>query len=72
MVIAVKKVNMIKRSKDFNRALGAASCAYGKGPLLQDVLLAAGVPKNTFKDHWYCVNFASTDEPSEGAYETCI
>lgn len=40
-----KELNMIKRSKGFSWDSGAVSCAYWKGPLLRDVLFAAGVPK---------------------------
>ena len=68
MVTVVKKVNMIKRFKDFNRASGAASCAW-KVSLLQDFPSVAGVPEIWSE---YCVNFASANEPSEGTYETCL
>ena len=67
-----KELNTIKRSKGFNWGSGAVSCAYWKGPLLRDVLLAAGIPENLPEGHRYWVNFAGADEPSEGTYETCI
>lgn len=43
-----KELNMIKRSKGFNWASGATGCAYWKGPLLRDILLAAGVEPNKY------------------------
>ena len=67
-----KELNMIKRSKGFNWGSGAVSCAYWKGPLLRDVLLAAGFPSSLPEGQRYWVNFAGADEPSEGTYETCI
>nr|POF13967.1 nitrate reductase [nadh] 1 [Quercus suber] len=69
-----KELNMIKKSKGFNWGSGATGCVYWKGPLLRDVLLAAGVeapsPSGDSKEQW--VNFQGADEPSEGKYETCI
>ncbi|PVH68719.1 molybdopterin binding oxidoreductase [Cadophora sp. DSE1049] len=38
-----KELNMIKRSIGFNWGSGAVACSYWKGPLLHDVLLAAGI-----------------------------
>lgn len=38
-----KELNLIKKSKGFNWGAGAVSCSYWKGPLLRDVLLAAGL-----------------------------
>ena len=67
-----KELNMIKRSKGFNWGPGAVSCAFWKGPLLRDVLLAAGVPHELDGGCRHWVNFAGADEPSEGRYETCI
>lgn len=57
-----KELNMIKRSKGFNWGSGAVSCAYWKGPLLRDVLLAAGVAvkEETARRLW--VNFEGADE----------
>lgn len=63
---------MVKRSQGFNWGPGAVSCAFWKGPLLRDVLLAAGVPENMEEGHSYWVNFAGADHLSEGTYETCI
>ena len=69
-----KELNMIKRSKGFNWGSGAVSCAYWKGALLRDVLLAAGVSEKISetggKRCW--VNFEGADNPSEGKYATCI
>ncbi|KAK5109055.1 hypothetical protein LTR62_007603 [Meristemomyces frigidus] len=68
-----KELNMIKKSKGFNWGSGATGCAYWKGPLLMDVLLAAGVVYDQRADDkqlW--VNFQGADELSEGKYETCI
>lgn len=68
-----KELNMIKRSKGFNWGPGAVSCAYWKGPLLRDILLAAGVPDTPLdgcKRQW--VNFQGADQLSEGVYATSI
>lgn len=69
-----KELNMIKKSKGFSWGAGATGCVYWKGPLLRDVLLAAGVEEGRYtgegKLRW--VNFQGADEPSEGKYETCI
>ena len=67
-----KELNMIKRSKSFNWGSGAVSCAYWKGPLLRDVLLAAGVPESFPEGKRYWVNFEGADELSEGNYATSI
>lgn len=72
-----KELNLIKKSKGFSWGSGAISCAYWKGPLLRDVLLAAGLPKDMhdgigYEGQRYWVNFQGADEPSEGAYETCV
>ena len=70
-----KEVNMIKQSKGFGWSAGGTGCAYWKGALLRDVLLAAGVSENQHMTHdgrtrW--VNFEGCDEPSEGKYATSI
>ncbi|KAH6644608.1 hypothetical protein C7974DRAFT_440108 [Boeremia exigua] len=67
-----KELNLVKKSKGFNWGAGAVSCAYWKGPLLRDVLLAAGVEHETSGGKRYWVNFEGADEPSEGKYATCI
>ena len=67
-----KELNMIKRSKGFNWGSGAVSCAYWKGPLVRDVLLAAGVPENFAEAKRYWVNFEGAEELSDGKYATCI
>ncbi|KAK4632266.1 Nitrate reductase [NADH] 1 [Fulvia fulva] len=69
-----KELNMIRKSKGFSWGAGATGCAYLKGPLLRDVLEAAGVKPGRYtgegKLRW--VNFQGADDPSEGKYETCI
>lgn len=67
-----KELNMIKRSKGFNWGSGAVSCAYWKGPLLRDVLVAAGIPEKKEGGRRLWVNFEGADEPSEGRYSTSI
>ena len=67
-----KELNMIKRSKGFNWGAGAVSCAYWKGPLLRDVLLAAGVSETKRGSRKLWVNFEGADTPSEGNYATSI
>lgn len=67
-----KELNMIKRSKGSNWGSGAISCAYWKGPLLRDVLLAAGVSQTKPASPKLWVNFEGADSPSEGNYATCI
>ncbi|KAK4889265.1 hypothetical protein LTR27_011942 [Elasticomyces elasticus] len=69
-----KELNMIKKSKGFNWGAGATGCVYWKGPMLRDVLLAAGIEEERYtggsRERW--VNFQGADEPSEGKYETVI
>lgn len=70
-----KELNLIRRSKGFDWGPGAASCAYWKGPLLRDVLLAAGLQERDVerKDggrRW--VNFEGSEDLAEGKYQTCI
>lgn len=67
-----KELNMIKRSKGFNWGSGGVSCAYWKGPLMRDVLLAAGIPEHLNEEHRYWVNFEGADDLSDGKYATCI
>ncbi|KAF5018063.1 hypothetical protein F66182_9962 [Fusarium sp. NRRL 66182] len=69
-----KELNMIKKSKGFNWGAGGASCAYWKGPLLGDVLLANGVPETPpgLGEKRYWVNFEGADDLSNGKYATCI
>ena len=55
-----KELNMIRKSKGFNWGSGATGCVYWKGPLLRDVLLAAGLEEGNYtseegKPRW--VNF---------------
>ncbi|CCC12775.1 unnamed protein product [Sordaria macrospora k-hell] len=74
-----KELNLIRKSKGLNNGAATVGTAYWKGPLLRDVLISAGVPKEFGKRknpktkgmrHW--VNFAGADMPSEGPYETSI
>lgn len=69
-----KELNMIRRSKGFNFGAGAVGCAYWKGALLREVLIAADVSsliqKSTGKRLW--VNFEGADELSNGKYATSI
>lgn len=67
-----KELNQIKRSKGFNWASGAVSCAYWKGPKLRDVLRKAGVPEAFPGGKRYWVNFEGADDLSDGKYATCI
>ena len=67
-----KELNMIKRSKGFNWGPGAISCSYWKGPLLRDILLAAGVSDYIPEGRRFWVNFAGAVDPSEFKYEPCI
>jgi len=67
-----KELNMIKKSKGFNWGPAAVSCAFWKGPLLRDILLAAGVHNELPQDKRFWVNFEGADEPSEGKYATSI
>lgn len=69
-----KELNTIKKSKGFSWGAGATSCAYWKGPLLRDVLLAHGVPETPpgLGSVRYWVNFEGADDLSEGKYSTCI
>lgn len=69
-----KELNMIKRTKGFNWGPGGVGCAYWKGPLLRDVLLAAGVPERmpNQERRKYFVHFEGADNPGEGNYATSI
>lgn len=69
-----KELNMIQRLKGFNWGAGAISCAFWKGPLLRDVLLAVGIqtldPLHEKRPRW--VHFESVDDLREGKYATSI
>ncbi|KAF2718598.1 hypothetical protein K431DRAFT_322297 [Polychaeton citri CBS 116435] len=69
-----KELNMIKRTHGFNWGPGAAGCAYWKGPLLRDVLLAAGVPEDMpgEDEKRYWVNLQGADNPGSALYETSV
>lgn len=69
-----KELNMVKRTHGFNWGPAAAGCAFWKGPLLRDVLLAAGVPEHMpdedKKRYW--VHLQGADNPGSSLYETSI
>ncbi|KAI2630021.1 hypothetical protein GGS21DRAFT_211187 [Xylaria nigripes] len=69
-----KELNMVKRSKGFNWGPAACGCAYWKGPLLRDVLMAAGVPEHIpdgkNRRHW--VHLRGADNPGAANYETSV
>ncbi|KAK2763124.1 hypothetical protein FQN54_009759 [Arachnomyces sp. PD_36] len=69
-----KELNMIRRSKGFNWGSGAVSCAYWRGALLCDVLLAAGIekPDLRYPHTRRYVNFEGSEELSGGKYSTCL
>ena len=69
-----KELNMIRKTRSFNYTAAATSCAYWKGVLLRDVLLAAETARlvNENPDKYFWVNFEGADELSEGKYETCV
>ncbi|KAK2029100.1 hypothetical protein LX32DRAFT_652559 [Colletotrichum zoysiae] len=67
-----KELNLTRQSKGFDWGSGAGSCAYWKGPLLRDILLAAGIPDRLKEDHRYWVNFEGVDELREGKYATSV
>ncbi|KAH6687912.1 nitrate reductase [Plectosphaerella plurivora] len=80
-----KELNMIRKSKGFNWGPGAGGCAYWKGALLRDVLIAAGLVEDEVEGtggtgkatgrkgtrrRW--VNFEGADDLAEGKYATCM
>lgn len=69
-----KELNMIRKTKGFNFGPASVGCAFWKGALLRDVLVAADVSllgdQCATKSLW--VNFEGLDELSEGKYATCI
>jgi len=69
-----KELNLIKRTHGFDWGPGAVGCAYWKGPLLRDVLLAAGIPKDMpdEDEKRYWVHLQGADNPGSTRYETCI
>lgn len=69
-----KELNLIKRTKGFNWGPGAVGCAYWKGSLLRDVLMAAGVPESMQDGdkQRYFVHFRGADSPNDRSYETSI
>ncbi|KAF2765100.1 hypothetical protein EJ03DRAFT_378103 [Teratosphaeria nubilosa] len=69
-----KELNMIQKTKGFNWGPVAVGCAYWKGPLLRDVLSAAGVPyRMPDQDRKrYYVHMRGADTPANYNYETSI
>ncbi|KAK0386311.1 hypothetical protein NLU13_6148 [Sarocladium strictum] len=70
-----KELNLIRRTKGFNWGPGGGSCAYWKGALLRDVLLAAGLKEDEAEradGHRRWVNFEGSEDLAEGKYQTCI
>ncbi|KAF4918366.1 Nitrate reductase [NADH] 1 [Colletotrichum viniferum] len=67
-----KELNLIRKSKGFNWGAGGGSCAYWKGPLLRDILLAAGTLDELSETKRYWVKFEGADDLSEGKYSTSI
>lgn len=69
-----KELNMIKRTHGFNWGPGAVGCAYWKGPLLRDVMLAAGIPEHlpNEDEKRYWVHLQGADNPGSSLYETSI
>ncbi|OJJ44442.1 hypothetical protein ASPZODRAFT_793977 [Penicilliopsis zonata CBS 506.65] len=69
-----KELNMLKRTKGANFTTCAVGCAYWKGALLRDVLLAADVAQLTAQrpNARLHVNFEGMDEPTEGRYATSL
>ncbi|KAL4808646.1 hypothetical protein BDV18DRAFT_157589 [Aspergillus unguis] len=67
-----KELNMLKRTTGFNWGPGGVGCAYWKGPLLRDVLLACGVPEKKPDAQRWWIHLEGADEPSEGKYATSI
>ncbi|KAF7185392.1 Nitrate reductase [NAD(P)H] [Pseudocercospora fuligena] len=68
-----KEMKMLKRTKGFNWGPGAVGCAYWKGPLLRDVLLASGIPEHMDGGKKrYFIHFRGSDVHNEDHYETSI
>lgn len=65
-------MNLVKKSKGFSWGASGISCAYWKGALLRDVLLAAGVDSRLESGKRTWVNFEGADELTDGKYATCI
>lgn len=69
-----KELNMIRKTRAFNFTIAASGCAYWRGALLRDVLLAADTARliDENPETFFWVNFVGADDLSEGKYETCI
>lgn len=69
-----KELNLIQRTKGFNWGPGAVGCAYWKGPLLRNVLLAVGVPERMPDQDRkrYYVHLQGADNPGAANYETSV
>lgn len=66
------ELNLLRRSKGFSWGSGAVSCAYWKGALLRDILLAAGVTAHSSPSKRRYVNFEGSETLSNGKYATSI
>lgn len=69
-----KELNLMKRTTGFNWGPGAVGCAYWKGPLLRDILMAAGVPERMpdQDSKKYYVHLQGADNPGAALYETSV
>lgn len=66
------ELNLVRKSKGFTWGAGAISCAYWKGVPLRDLLLVAGVEVNFAPSQRRYVNFAGSEDLTDGRYETSI
>lgn len=66
------EVNLVRKSKGFSWGAGAVSCAYWKGVLLRDLLLAAGVEASLSPKQRRWVNLEGSEDLTDGKYATCI
>lgn len=69
-----KELNMIRQSKGFNFGAAAVGCAYWKGALLRDILIAANVGQmiQQYPTQRLWVHFEGADELSNGNYGTSL
>lgn len=66
------ELNLIRKSKGFSWGPGAISCAYWRGALLRDILLAAGVVAKFSPHQRRYVNFEGAEQLTDGKYATSI
>lgn len=69
-----KELNLMKRTTGFDWGCGAIGCAYWRGALLREVLVAAGVLQDLHFQHGerYFIHFKGADNPNNVHYETSI